>query len=108
MNVDKELLAAQVMDRYAEFTTALTSSKRKYPMQEFKAFVKAVRLYAIATQDDQLIDRQVARVVTGLVDELTIGRKSVPGEMLYEADRLNCLLFLGYDPYFEGDEPPGL
>jgi hypothetical protein len=22
--------------------------------------------------------------------------------------RLECLLFSGYDPYFEGDEPPGL
>ena len=59
--MDKELLAAQVMDRYAEFTTALTSSKRKYPMQEFEA-----------TQDDQLIDRNVARVITGLADEITL------------------------------------
>src|ERR1039458_9740532 len=25
-----------------------------------------------------------------------------------DAQRLECLLFSGYDPYFEGDEPPGL
>jgi hypothetical protein len=25
-----------------------------------------------------------------------------------EADRLECLFFGGFDPHFEGDEPPGL
>jgi hypothetical protein len=29
----------------------------------------------------------------------------VPGEILYEADRLESLFFAGYDPHFEGDEP---
>jgi hypothetical protein len=35
-------------------------------------------------------------------------RKRVPGEVLFEADRLECLVFLGYDPNFDGAEPPGL
>jgi hypothetical protein len=26
----------------------------------------------------------------------------VPGSILYEADRLECLIFLRYDPHFEG------
>jgi hypothetical protein len=30
----------------------------------------------------------------------------VPGEVLAEAERLECLLFAGYDPHFEGDETP--
>ena len=30
----------------------------------------------------------------------------VPGEILYEADRLESLFFAGYDPHFERDEPP--
>jgi len=32
----------------------------------------------------------------------------VPDEVLLEAERLECLLFSGYDPHFDGDEPPGL
>jgi hypothetical protein len=39
---------------------------------------------------------------------LELERKRVPGEVLAEADRLECQLFAGYDPFFEGDEPPGL
>ena len=31
--------------------------------------------------------------------------KRIPGDVLFEADRLECLLFAGYDPSFEGDEP---
>jgi hypothetical protein len=42
------------------------------------------------------------------VDEITVERKRVPGEVLVEADRLECLVFLGYDPNLDGDEPPGL
>jgi hypothetical protein len=46
--------------------------------------------------------------VNGLREYLSIERKRVPGDVLFEADRLECQLFAGYDPYFEGDEPPGL
>ena len=35
-------------------------------------------------------------------------RQRIPGTILPDADRLECLLFSGYDPHFEGDEPPGL
>jgi hypothetical protein len=35
-------------------------------------------------------------------------KSAVPGEILYEADRLESLFFAGYDPQFEGDEPAGL
>jgi hypothetical protein len=35
-------------------------------------------------------------------------RKRVPCDVLRDAERLECLLFGGYDPYFVGDEPPGL
>jgi hypothetical protein len=37
------------------------------------------------------------------------GRESAsPGKVLSEADRLECLFFGGFDPHFEGEEPPGL
>jgi hypothetical protein len=32
----------------------------------------------------------------------------VPGRVLSEVDWLECLFFGGFDPHFEGDEPPGL
>jgi hypothetical protein len=35
-------------------------------------------------------------------------RKRIPGNVLFEADRLECQLFGGYDPKFDGDEPLGL
>jgi hypothetical protein len=55
-----------------------------------------------------MINRNVAAAINGLVEFLRLERKHVPGEILWEADRLECLLFSGYDPDFEGDEPPGL
>jgi len=45
--------------------------------------------------------------MNGLLQSLELERKRVPGEILYEADRLESLFFAGYDPHFEGDEPPG-
>ena len=55
-----------------------------------------------------MIHREVVNAINGLVDFLSVERKRVPGTILYEAARLECLFFSGYDPYFEGDEPPGL
>ena len=46
--------------------------------------------------------------MNGLREYLAIERKRVPGRILYEADRLETEFFFGYDPHFEGDEPPGL
>ncbi len=44
----------------------------------------------------------------GLVDYLSAERTRVPVDVLRDAERLECLVFMGYDPCFEGDEPPGL
>ena len=107
-NLDKEKLAAAALERLSDFNTALRANRRKYPMQEFQQFVMAARSYIEAVHADSLIDRNVASAIKGLPDELNYERKTVPGEVLYELDRLGCLLFLGYDPHFEGDEPPGL
>ena len=56
---------------------------------------------------DRLIHREVVGAINGLVDFLRVERKRIPGDILAEADRLETLVFAGYDPYFEGDEPPG-
>jgi hypothetical protein len=104
---EKDRAADEVAERRATFDLAL-SNKRKYPVQEFRAFVQSARRYIAMTKNDPMIHKSVARAVNGLREYLAVERKRIPGDVLFEADRLECLLFAGYDPSFEGDEPPGL
>jgi hypothetical protein len=106
---EKDKLAAEAIDRWADFQEGLASVKRgKYPISQFQAYWSATKHYAELTKADALIHQQVATAVHGLVDYLSAERKRVPGDVLRDAERLECHLFMGYDPYFEGDEPPGL
>jgi hypothetical protein len=105
---EKDRLAAQVMEQWAEFQESLSSEKRKYPKRQFDIFWNAAKRYAELTKSDPLIHRAVTGAVNGLVDFLAVERKRVPANVLRDAERLECLLFSGYDPHFEGDEPPGL
>jgi hypothetical protein len=107
-DAEKDRLAMSVTDRHCEFEEALARNRRAYPIREFGLFAEAIRTYVERTRSDRMIHRKVAQSVHGLVDYLQTERKRVPGEVLSEADRLECLLFAGYDPHFAGDEPPGL
>lgn len=107
-DAEKDRLALYVADRRSEFEEALARNRRTYPTREFRLFAEAVRHYVEQTQSDEMMHRDVIRAVHGLGDDLRVERKQVPGEVLFEAERLECLLFLGYDPHFAGDEPPGL
>jgi hypothetical protein len=104
----KDHWAAEAIDRWVDFQESLSSEKRKYPIQQFQAFWSATERYAKLTKADALIHKSVAAAVNGLVDFLCAERKRIPNDVLRDAERLECLLFSGYDPYFEGDEPPGL
>ena len=106
-DAEKDAVAAEVAAHRQAFDFGLTD-KRKYPMQEFRAFVQSARRYVAMTKDDPLIHRSFVRAVSGLREYLAGERKRIPGDVLFEADRLECLFFAGYDPSFEGDEPPGL
>jgi hypothetical protein len=126
MSADKDRLDAQVEKHWVDFKEGLSSQKRSYPISEFKAFWNAAKRYAELTKSerrpsdrgrrrglgrtapDPLIHRAVAEALNGLADFLEVERKRVPADVLRDAERLECLLFSGYDPYFEGDEPPGL
>ena|SRR2546427_13046209 len=103
----KDQLAEEVVDRWVSFQMAL-SDKRKYPAEEFTAFAASVREYVLVVARDPLIHREVAKAINGLVDYLKVERRQVPDGVIYEASRLESLLFSGHDPHFEGDEPPGL
>jgi hypothetical protein len=105
---EKDRLADEAMECWANLNAALSSDKRKYPIQQFKTFWAVTKRYAELTRSDALIHRSLAGAVNGLVDFLEVERKRVPGSVLRDAERLECLLFSGYDPHFEGDEPPGL
>src|SRR5689334_2537675 len=89
------------------FDSAL-SNKRKYPIAEFNAFVQSARRYIKITATDSMIHKSVAQAVNGLREFLEVERKRIPGNILFEADRLECQLFAGYDPSFDGAEPPRL
>jgi hypothetical protein len=92
---EKDLLASEVAELRTTFDIAL-SDKRKYPVQEFRAFVKSARRYIQMTEKDELIHKSVARAVNGLREYLQVERKRIPGDILFEADRLECQLFSGY------------
>lgn len=105
---EKDRLAAEAMCRWEDFQEGLSSEKRKYPIQQFQAFWSATKRYAELTKSDPLVHKSVAAAVHGLVDFLGAERKQVPGDVLRDAERLECPLFSGYDPNFAGDEPPEL
>ena len=105
-DAEKDRAAAEVVERRVEFESALR--KRKYPMQEFNTFLRAVRHYMEMTQGDTMVHKSVVRSVNGLREFLEVERKRVPGNVLFEADRLECQFFEGYDSSFAGHEPPGL
>lgn len=103
---EKDRIARQTADLRVALEMAL-SNKRKYPVMEFKAFVQSARRYIEITAGDPMIHRSVVQAVNGLREYLQVERKQIPGDILFEADRLECQLFAGYDPSFDGDEPPG-
>jgi hypothetical protein len=105
---EKDQFSAQVMEHWAEFQESLSSQKRSYPTRKFEVFWNAAKRYVELTKCEPLIHRAVAEAINGLVDFLEVERKRVPEDVLLDAERLECLLFSGYDPFFEGDEPPGL
>src|ERR1700685_630321 len=94
---EKDRLAAEAMECWAGFQDALSSDKRKYPVQKFKAFWAVAKRYAELTRSDALIHRSLAGAVNGLVDFLQVERKRVPELVLRDAERPVCLLFSGYN-----------
>jgi hypothetical protein len=104
---DKDALAKDVVERWIDFEMAL-SDKRRYPKLQFEHFLKSAWTYSEQVRHDKLVHREVVSIVNHLVEYLGCERKRIPENVIYDAERLESLLFDGYDPHFEGDEPPGL
>jgi len=103
----KDRAAKEVVELKVLFEMALTN-KRKYPTKEFDAFVQSARRYIELTKHDPKMHKSVAHAVHGLREFIQVERRRIPEDVVFEADRLECQLFAGYDPSFEGEEPPGL
>src|ERR1039458_8199535 len=106
-NPEKNRVAKTVVDRWCSFHEALGGTKRKYPTREFLSFAEAARSYIDLTRHDQLIHRDVANAINGLTEFLRLERKRVPGRILSEADRLECLFLSGFAPHFQLHGNPG-
>jgi hypothetical protein len=104
---EKDRPARKVADLRIVFDLAL-SDKRKYPVAEFNAFVESARRYIKITAGDSVVHKSVVQAVNGLREFLQVDRKRITGNILFEADRLECQFFAGYDPSFGGDEPSEL
>jgi hypothetical protein len=65
---EKDQLAAEATECWVDFQQGLSSDKRKYPIQQFKAFWAVTKRYAELTRSDALIHRSVAEAVNGLTD----------------------------------------
>ncbi|HTG62460.1 MAG TPA: hypothetical protein VMG63_24005 [Terriglobia bacterium] len=83
---EKDQLAAEAMECWVDFQQGLSSDKRKYPIQQFKAFWAVTKRYAELTKSNPLIHRRVAEAVNGLTDFLEVERKRVPDLVLRDAD----------------------
>jgi hypothetical protein len=104
---ERDRLASEVQERWIDFNMAL-SDKRKYPVQQFRAFWEAGNRYAELTKRDPLIHRVVVEAVNGLKDFVSVERRRVPELVTRDAERLESMVLSGYDSHFEGHEPLGL
>jgi len=100
-------LADEVMHTYAEFNDRLIA-KGKFPFDLFNAFFNAVVQYSDATKNRKMIHKSVANAVRDFSETLKLIHPRTPGKALAEASRLECIFFCGYDPRFDGFEPPDL
>ena len=79
--------------------------KKSYPLKAFEDLWLAVKQYAAALGDSRLLHRDVAWAISGIREYLELETFHTPGEVLAKADRMETILFAGYDTYFEGTEP---
>ena len=104
---EKDRLAKQVADLRIAFDLAL-SDKRKYPVTEFNAFVRSARNYIKITAGDAMVHKSVVQAVNGLRSSCKWNESGSPEIFCSKRTDLNLSFFAGYDPSFDGDEPPGL
>ena len=107
LNSEKDRLAAETMERWRDFEHGCRP-KKKFPIREFRAFWSVAKRYAELTRSDKAIRRDLATAVHELTTVYGWASKTPENEAIADIQRLECLVFHGYDPHFDGDEPPEL
>jgi len=103
-NCTLDILAEKVLNAHVQFDMQLHGGK-EYPLKAFEELWLALNQYAVALGDSRSLNRDVAWKINGLKEYLELEHFHTPGEVLAKADRMEMILFAGYDPYFEGHEP---
>ena len=103
----QKLAETDVIDAWTLFQVAL-SKRGAYPTKELNLLFDSVVRYSHEMAESEFIHKTIASMFTGFREYLQLERKRVPGSALATADRLETILFDGYDPIFEGDEPADL
>ena len=66
--LEKDRLAALVIDQHCALQQALAGSRKRYPTREFRFFAAVMRQYVDATREDEMLHRGVVRAVNVLVE----------------------------------------
>jgi hypothetical protein len=101
-----DALANRVLEIHAEFDARLHGKQRGFPDQELRRLFESVQQYCAGMEGLDWLHPEVARAFSGLREYLQLEKFKSPGEALALADRMECMLFAGYDPFFDGAEPP--
>lgn len=101
-----DVLATRLLAACAEFDTRLQENRGCFPDKEFGRLWQTVREYCAGMKGLGWLHREVAREISGLREYLQLEEFRTPGKALAMADRMECILFSDYDPYFRGEEPP--
>lgn len=100
-SVLKHLLSTFILISALSFWLVLTTTLCHYSLDWH------VRSGSLNTKVLRRVQKRLSlRPVNGLREFLQLERKRIPGDILFKAERLECQLFAGYDPRFDGDEPP--
>ena len=102
-----DALAERVLEAYAEFDARLGKRGRRFPVAEFDRLWRAVLEYSAAMKSLKWLHRDVAREFSGFREYLELESFKTPSDAVRRADQMECILFAGYDPYPDDDEPPG-
>lgn len=102
-----DALAERVLEAYAEFDARLGKRGRRFPVAEFERLWRAVLEYSAAMKSLKWLHRDVAREFSGFREYLELESFKTPSDAVRRADQMECILFAGYDPYLDDDEPPG-
>jgi len=105
---EKDPLAAEAMECWVDFQQGLSSDKRKYPIQQFKAFWAVTKRYAELTRSDPLIHRSVAEAVNGLTDFSKWSVSAFPTRLFGMQSAWSAYGLADTTHISRWDEPPGL